>query len=616
MLKSLSLLGDEGRGGERTKRGMTSIIFVVLLSFAFACVSSLDDDHFHLMRIFPRHASTVDLQRAHFHFVLDAALGLYNSKSLRLAKHEVVASHQATLARLFDTGHRDHAEKHRFLLRYRDNCAADCHVPMVASYGHVSYRIIDHRTAFLTATLAHVEALHGTSQELLDFTPLLPEVKVSAKVLSTCFDYHNIKALLQNQSLASTDHGFGFGVMEVPPPTLTFVTIDLSSAEITTLIGQIHDLSKGGLRRDNPHNEPVYDSIENYLTFRFDAEKDPTCSKLEENLAIVSGLRGIQWIEQRFKNYPSNRWVKGILQAADSKYTPLSLRSTSALTGAGQIIGVSDTGIDMSSCYFYDPDTKPPYTKTGATSAAHRKVVQYYTFVDAADDDESHGTHVCGTILGKAYSAKAYGDFVKYNGMVTEAKVAFFDIGKTCYGTDTSNCGLSTPGDINTGMLSIQYAAGARVFSESWGCSSKTATSCGGYYDSQAKQVDQFMWFHQDAAVFIANGNTGDSAVGVPKSVGSPATAKNCISVGASLTEENVFKAFSNSVPDGVTSDFSIDALAYFSSRGPTLDGRVKPEVTAPGNCLSLSLSLSLTHSSPPLPRTHPPIYIQHYNPF
>lgn len=559
------------------------IVRLFCLTWLLCLTSAAVDVNFQLMRLFPKHASTPELQLAHFDFVLSAA-ELFNSKCLKFTKGQVISSHQRILGRLHDVLHPDHGKMHRFLLRFRDQCGADCHVPMVDSYGHVAYRIVDHRTALLSATLAEAEALHANTQSILDFTPLLPEVKIAAKVLHTCFDYHDAKLSLFNQSQTdSLSAGVGFGVADMPATTITVVTTDLPSDEIIALVEKIYALTKGGLVRDNPYNAPIYNAVDNFLTFRFDPESDPRCTTLESNLDAISELREVQWIEQRFKNYPSNRWVKGITQVADSKYTPLTLRPTAALTGAGQIIGVSDTGIDMSSCYFYDPDTKPPYTKTGASTSAHRKLVQYYTFVDASDDDESHGTHVSGTILGKAYSAKAYGDFVKYNGMVTEAKIAFFDIGKTCYGTETKDCGLNTPQDINNGMFAIQYAAGARIMSESWGCSSVTSKSCGGYYDSQASQVDRFMWFHQDAVVFIANGNTGSTAGGAPSSVGSPATAKSSVSVGASLTETNVFKAFANSVPDGVTSDFDINGLAYFSSRGPTLDGRIKPEVTAPG---------------------------------
>jgi hypothetical protein len=60
----------------------------------------------------------------------------------------------------------------------------------------------------------------------------------------------------------------------------------------------------------------------------------------------------------------------------------------------------------------------------------------------------------------------------------------------------------------------------------------------------------------------------------IPETVGSPGNSKNIISVGATesfgeeLTEANML---------------GFDYLAYFSSRGPTADGRTKPDILAPG---------------------------------
>jgi hypothetical protein len=41
------------------------------------------------------------------------------------------------------------------------------------------------------------------------------------------------------------------------------------------------------------------------------------------------------------------------------------------------VIGVSDTGIDMNSCYFYDPACATPYSKDGSVvDKSCRKVIQ------------------------------------------------------------------------------------------------------------------------------------------------------------------------------------------------------------------------------------------------
>ena len=103
-----------------------------------------------------------------------------------------------------------------------------------------------------------------------------------------------------------------------------------------------------------------------------------------------------------------------------------------------------------------------------------------------------------------------------------------------------------------------------------------------------------------------------------PGSVGSPASAKNVLTVGASESDRApgtgglsayAYGAFwSADYPaNPIRSDLLTwsaapgpryqQGMAAFSSRGPTADGRVKPDVVAPG-CDVLSLRSSLAPSS------------------
>jgi hypothetical protein len=52
------------------------------------------------------------------------------------------------------------------------------------------------------------------------------------------------------------------------------------------------------------------------------------------------------------------------------------------LMGENQVVAVSDTGVDVYSCYFDDPNVEPPFD---TRDNRHRKVVEYNTFVDNAD---------------------------------------------------------------------------------------------------------------------------------------------------------------------------------------------------------------------------------------
>lgn len=115
---------------------------------------------------------------------------------------------------------------------------------------------------------------------------------------------------------------------------------------------------------------------------------------------------------------------------------------------------------------------------------------------------------------------------------------------------------LIIPSDLNTGMFNIMYLAGTRIFSNSWGTSNHN-------YDSQARQVDQFMWNRPDALVLFSAGNSGENGAGT---INSPSTNKNGVSVGASLNDHDSWLAYELETEDY----YGIDAVAGFSSQGPT----------------------------------------------
>lgn len=149
-------------------------------------------------------------------------------------------------------------------------------------------------------------------------------------------------------------------------------------------------------------------------------------------------------------------------------------------------------------------------------------------------------------------------------------------------------------------LLRPAYDDGARVHSNSWGDTNNA-------YTQEAHDIDSFVWGNRDLVVVIAAGNAGvdddeDGAINL-HSVGSPGTARNCITVGAS---ENARPGFA--YVDGTTKIFTYGegwpksypvppinndrlanselGLAAFSSRGPTADGRIKPDLVAPGTAI------------------------------
>jgi subtilisin family serine protease len=91
----------------------------------------------------------------------------------------------------------------------------------------------------------------------------------------------------------------------------------------------------------------------------------------------------------------TNYWSRGVMESGVYYNQPIQL--SAGLSGAGQIIGVSDTGLDLFSTYFYDNVTIERNAKT--PNLKHRKVVSYsslsgnISYGDTIDDGEMHGTH-------------------------------------------------------------------------------------------------------------------------------------------------------------------------------------------------------------------------------
>ncbi len=278
-------------------------------------------------------------------------------------------------------------------------------------------------------------------------------------------------------------------------------------------------------------------------------------------LAYVTTLPSVMYIEPYPVVRTSNWDAAGIGQSGSAYQTPFW---GAGLLGQDQVVAVADTGLDVQNCYFQDSaapltvDDTSVFTtlSAGAFNNTQRKVVQYVAAVDNVDVKDGHGTHVCGTLAGYREGSPVGGNN-NYNGVVPEAKISFYDIGD-------ANGTLSVPSNLVGRLFPPGVKAGARVFSLSWGTNSNAYT----YLDVQ---IDQFMARNRETLVVVAVGNNGQLGV---KTAYSPALTKNGIGVGASLS---------------ITARPSpnVSSVAHFSSVGPTADGRIKPDIVAPGALLT-----------------------------
>ncbi|EGZ23312.1 subtilisin serine protease [Phytophthora sojae] len=242
------------------------------------------------------------------------------------------------------------------------------------------------------------------------------------------------------------------------------------------------------------------------------------------------------------------------------------------ITGSSIIVGITDTGLYIDHDQF-DQESRNMYDDEDLTA---RKVIYYQTFANNVDEAEGvtcgHGTHVSGILAGSSYSKKN-SDL----GIASSARIAFMDIGKqesTCAGTSGCDVSLETPGEV-TNLMKAQVTTGAKIFSFSWGTGAND-------YNTQTQQVDEFIYDNPDILIVVAAGNSGESG---DYTISSPSGAKNVISVGASL---NAAASFSSTPCQSVLNE---NTVASFSSIGPTLDGRQKPDIVAPGMSITSSQS-------------------------
>lgn len=235
------------------------------------------------------------------------------------------------------------------------------------------------------------------------------------------------------------------------------------------------------------------------------------------------------------------------------------------IRGSDVIVGITDSGLYLNHDQF-DQDSRSIFDSAD-TSA--RKVVYYNAWADDSDQSDSgtcgHGTHVAGILAGSSFSG-AHDNL----GIADQARIAFMDIGTqsaACAGQSGCAVQLATPAKASD-LLESQRSVGAKIFSFSWG-------TPGSDYSAQARDLDDFIYQNPDVLVVVAAGNSGESADS--GTISSPSGAKNVISVGASL---NAADSFGDVACPAVFNEFSV---ASFSSSGPTSDGRLKPDVVAPG---------------------------------
>ena len=125
-----------------------------------------------------------------------------------------------------------------------------------------------------------------------------------------------------------------------------------------------------------------------------------------------------------------------------------------------------------------------------------------------------------------------------------------------------------------TQLVDQLYGNGARVSSNSWGTYNNSYTTDSQNYDAMVRDARRGDAGNQELTIIFSSGNKGAGG-----QLTSPGNAKNTIMVGAS---ESLRPGLDGCQVDSSGAD-DINSVIDFSSGGPTTDGRIKPEIVAPG---------------------------------
>lgn len=356
-----------------------------------------------------------------------------------------------------------------------------------------------------------------------------------------------------------------------------------------------------------------------------------------DRIAPLARIPEVRWIERAPRPRLFNDRSRAILRVDN-------VARDFGLYGNGQIVAITDTGLDTG-----NPKTLSPDFQGRVVLGMGRNEDNDWA------DRVGHGTHITGIIASSGLLSGSDPEQKKYRrsfaGVAPEAKLVIQEIEVNLLENRAVDFDAQT--DL-TPFFESAYNAGARLHNNSWGDDDVDL----GVYSLHSEQADRFVWTHPDYLITFAAGNDGKDGlsqkeflekIGIDPtkpldldklieliyggvdgegtsifdvieeaqrlakgkielgSLRSPGTAKNVITVGA--TEGNrppgqgwgqsaeipwlALGYFGEPIASDPVSD-NPNGMAAFSGRGPTQDGRIKPDLVAPGtNIISNRSSLS-----------------------
>ena len=271
-------------------------------------------------------------------------------------------------------------------------------------------------------------------------------------------------------------------------------------------------------------------------------------------LELLAASPGVLWIERAPRMKLSDEVSSSIVGGPGTNHATLSQQS--GFGGQGVRVAVADSGLHTGNAGTMHPDLAGRVTQFFA----------YGTLGNAADL-HGHGTHVAGIIAGSGVTGTAdfqgnlYGLGVAPG--VTLVTQRIFD----------GDGNFEGPPSFET-LTRDAVQAGASIGSNSWGDDNQGRYDISAaVFDALVRDADAGTPGDQPYLLQFSAGNAGPG----PRSISSPAVAKNVIATGASQNNRNTFYNYTQGA----------EAMADFSSRGPCEDGRIKPDLVAPGTWIA-----------------------------
>jgi len=287
------------------------------------------------------------------------------------------------------------------------------------------------------------------------------------------------------------------------------------------------------------------------------------------SLDALSQSSVVLWVERAPQRRLVDEQASKLVGGDDGYLATPTVSQQLGFDGAGVTVCVADTGLDTG-----DTNTMHPDLFGRVTGFKY-----YGANVSDGSDGYGHGTHCAGIVAGNAATGETDPDTGALYGLGVASGANLFI--QRIFDGDAIP---SDPFPSDATLTQDAVRNGADIGSNSWG------NDVQGEYDTDAWQFDQLVRDADPSAdgdqpyiLEFSSGNAGPDS----QTVGSPATAKNVIATGASQNVPGVLAMSYGLYADGP------DTMADFSSRGPCEDGRIKPDVVAPGTWIASAASIA-----------------------